>query len=481
MNRREFLKTYAAGIGGFVLSSRGLNVHLGGRRPNLLVLHTDQQSHWSLGAYGGTEVSTPNIDSIAAKGAVFNNFFTNHATCTASRGCLQTGRYPHAHGAWKNNIELNRDEITFAQVLRDNGYVTGYSGKWHIDGTPKPGWMTIGRSMGYTDCTYMFSRGHWKQLEDTPSGPRVKARDENDNPTYSVEGADETSFTTDFLAAKTIDFLNAHKDEQFCYMVSFPDPHGPRTVRAPYDTMFNPEDMLVPSTLEQPDEDKPNWASGNAAKGNTPEERAAWIKQERTQYFGMVKCIDDNVGRIIQALKDNGQFDNTIIVYSTDHGEFLGEHGLMGKGKPYDTAYHLPFLMCWPNRLGAGKVVDNVVSYVDFMPTILSLMGFEPSGREQGRDASALLSGRTAGWKDEAFIHHKPNGHLGIYTRDYVLCYVNGRDHILFDRRNDPDEVNNLFNDPAYQAIVNDLTDRIIQHNIEVGDPEVEWLQQIIT
>jgi len=108
-------------------------------------------------------------------------------------------------------------------------------------------------------------------------------------------------------------------------------------------------------------------------------------------------------------------------------------------------------------------------------------MGFEPSGREQGRDASALLSGRTAGWKDEAFIHHKPNGHLGIYTRDYVLCYVNGRDHILFDRRNDPDEVNNLFNDPAYQAIVNDLTDRIIQHNIEVGDPEVEWLQQIIT
>ncbi len=480
MNRREFMKTCAAGVGGYVLSNRGIDVHLGRPSPNLLVIHTDQQSRWSLGAYGCTEIATPHVDSLAAGGALFTNFFNNHAVCTASRGCLQTGRYPHAHGAWTNNIELNRDEVTFAMVLRENGYATGYSGKWHIDGPPKPGWMTVDRSMGYTDCKYMFSRGHWKQLEDTPSGPQVKARDENDNPTYDVEGAGEISFTTDFLATKTIDFLNAHRDEPFCYMVSIPDPHGPRTVRPDYDTMYDPADMLVPSTLEQADEDKPNWASGNAAKGDTPEARAAWIQQERTQYYGMVKCIDDNVGRIVQALKDNGQFDNTIIVYTTDHGEFMGEHGLMNKGKPYDTAYHIPFIMCWPNGINAGTVVDNVVSNVDFLPTILGLMGYQSSGREQGNDGSGLLKGRIAGWKDESFIHHRPTGCLGIYTREYVLCYVNGKDHILFDRKNDPDEINNLFGNPAYQDVIDELTARLIEHNIEVGNPEVQWLEQIV-
>jgi uncharacterized sulfatase len=441
-----------------------------------LVIHTDQQSLWSLGVYGGTEISTPNIDSLGQQGAVFNNFFNNHSVCTASRGCLQTGRYPNAHGAIHNNIELNRDEVTFAMVLRDNGYATGYSGKWHIDGPPKPGWMTVDRSMGWTDCTYMFSRGHWKQLEDTPEGPRVKARDENDNPTYDVEGADSTSFTTDFLATKTIEFLNRHKDEQFCYMVSIPDPHGPRTVRPDYDTMYDPADMTVPVTLEEPDANKPDWAAGNAAKGDTPEERAAWIQQEKTQYYGMVKCIDDNVGRIIQTLKDNGQFDNTIVVYTTDHGEFMGEHGLMNKGKPYDTAYRIPFIMCWPKGIKAGTVVDNVISNVDFMPTVLGLMNMAKSGREQGHDGSGLLKGNDAGWKDESFIHYEPGSHLGIFTAEYELCFVNGQDHILFDRINDFDQVNNLYNEPAYQPVVADLKARLIEHNQEVGDPEVDWL-----
>ncbi|MCK5173008.1 MAG: sulfatase-like hydrolase/transferase, partial [Planctomycetes bacterium] len=168
------------------------------------------------------------------------------------------------------------------------------------------------------------------------------------------------------------------------------------------------------------------------------------------------------------------------IVYTTDHGEFMGEHGLMNKGKPYDTAYHIPFIMCWPNGINAGTVVDNVVSNVDFLPTILGVMGFQSSGREQGNDGSGLLKGRIAGWKDESFIHHRPTGCLGIYTREYVLCYVNGKDHILFDRKNDPDEINNLFGNPAYQDVVDELTARLIEHNIEVGNPEVQWLEQIV-
>ena len=110
-------------------------------RPNLLVIHTDQQNCWTLSAYGGTLVDTPNIGRLGQEGAIFRSFFTNSAVCTPSRGCLVTGRYPHAHGAYTNNIPLNRDEVTFAQVLLRDGYDTGYAGKWHLDGDRRPGWV----------------------------------------------------------------------------------------------------------------------------------------------------------------------------------------------------------------------------------------------------------------------------------------------------------------------------------------------------
>ena len=127
-------------------------------RPNLLVIHTDQQSCWSLGAYGGTLVQTPHIDRLAADGVTCTGFFAHSAVCTPSRGCFVTGRYPHAHGAWRNNLPLNRDEITFAEQLRRHGWHTGYAGKWHLDGDRRPGWVHPERSMGFTECRRRASR-----------------------------------------------------------------------------------------------------------------------------------------------------------------------------------------------------------------------------------------------------------------------------------------------------------------------------------
>ena len=207
-------------------------------RPNLLIIHTDQQSFWTLGCYGGTVVETPNIDRLAAGGAIFNNFFTNSAVCTPSRGCFVTGRYPSSHGAYTNNISLNRDEVTFAEVLRREGYRTGYVGKWHLDGDPRPGWVHPERSMGFEDARYMFNRGHWKKVEDFP----MNKKDQPVVHPYSVIG-DEATYATDWLTNKTLAFLDVEDDRPFCHMLSLPDPHGPVQVRAPYDTMFAPEDM----------------------------------------------------------------------------------------------------------------------------------------------------------------------------------------------------------------------------------------------
>ena len=436
--------------------------------PNLLVIHTDQQSCWSVSCYGGTLVETPHIDSLAEEGAILTNFLANSAVCTPSRGCLVTGRYPHSHGAFINNIPLNRDEITFAQVLLDRGYDTGYAGKWHLDGTPKPGWVHPDRGMGFADNFHMFNRGHWKKIEDSAVS--------GDQPfvfPYQVTG-DETTYPTDWLTGKVIEYINREREKPFCYMVSIPDPHHPYYPRAPHSEMYRPEEMPLPETLHRRDH-LPDWAK--AAPHHAPSDDC--LRQCKAWYCGEVKLIDDCVGRMLAALKQKGILDDTIVVFTSDHGEYMGEHGMMQKNQLYETAHRVPMLIRWPGRIAAGTRVEECISTVDFQPTVLNLMGFEPCGREQGRDASALLRGEEADWEEVAFIHHSSLERAGIFTPEFELAYVKDHEHILFDRKNDPQQVNNLFLHPDYQGVVKQLTDQVIAHNEEVEAPAAEWLKSI--
>ena len=479
ISRREFVKGGAAAAASAGLAALSDARSASGqderetRKPNLLIIHTDQQNCWTVGAYGGALVSTPHVDSLAKEGAIFRNFFTNSAVCTPSRGCFLTGRFPHSHGAHRNDIELNRDETTLARVLRKHGYETGYAGKWHLDGPPKPGFMKPERSMGFEDCRFMFNRGHYKKITEGPDG-RPHAHP------YNVIG-DEKTYTTDWLADKTIEFLKAPRMRPFFFMVSFPDPHTPFTVRPPYDAMFRPEDMTVPPTLHQ--EDRPKWADDkqHQVKGDTPEAREAWLRKQKAQYCGEVKCIDDNVGRILGFLRERGVLDDTIVVFSTDHGEYMGEHGLMYKNMLYETAYRIPLLVRWPKRIVKGTAIENVVGTVDFQPTILGLMGLAPSGREQGRDASALLLGKRTDWEDEAFLHHSSLNRAGLFTSRWEVAFVKNGEHVLFDRAKDPDQVQNLFRDPRHQDVVRELTARVVDHNVDVDAPAAQWLKAVRT
>jgi len=471
--RREFLQTAAgaAAAAAFGPAAVAAATAENDRPPNLLIIHTDQQSSWTLGAYGGELIGTPNIDSIGRQGAVLDQFFTNSAVCTPSRGCLATGRYPHCHGAYRNCIEMNRDEMTMARILKRAGYATGYAGKWHLDGPPKPGWMSPQRSMGFDDCRYMFSRGHWKKITEGPDGkPHVHP--------YGVIGNEKT-FTTDWLGQKTIDFVTANCDKPFFWMVSIPDPHGPYTSRSPYHTMYKPADMTVPSTLNQ--RELPWGGSGNRQKGRrgggTPVAREAHCRSAKAHYCGQVKCIDDTVGRILDCLKRQGILDNTIVVYTTDHGDYMGEHGLYGKNQLYETAYRIPMLIRWPEKIAAGTRIDNILSTVDVQPTLLGLMGHRPCGREQGHDASPLLCGRKTDWQDVSWLHHSSLERAGIFTPEWELALIRGGGHILFDRRNDPEQVDNLYNDPARQKIVKGLSARVVQHHRDVQSPALKWLE----
>ncbi len=473
MNRRTFLK--ATGGTAAWLASRGA---MAGQRdrPNLLIIHTDEHNFRTLGCYralmpkeqalmwGSTVVETPNIDWLARNGAVCTRFYGTTPVCSPSRSSFVSGRYPQNTPVTTNNIPMDDGIITFAEILRRKGYATGYAGKWHLDGTGKPQWGPK-RKFGFEDNRYLFNRGHWKQLEDTPDGPRVKAR-AGGKPSYNVQGADEKSFTTDFLADKACAFIAAHTDEPFCYMVSIPDPHGPNTVRPPYDTMFAGADFKAPASMAKPEANLPSWGQ----------------KQVRTlsgklmaSYFGMVKCVDDNVGKILARLRQADLLKRTIVLFTSDHGDLCGEHGRHNKGVPYEASARIPFVLYCPGKVKGGTVVRQALGCVDFLPTILALMGVETAGKEEGRDASALFAGKApADWKDIAFFRGtssgKPNW-LAAATARYKLVYAPRDEPWLFDLEEDPNELRNLFRESDHREIVRSLSRDLLAYCKTHHDP----------
>ena len=480
MKRRDFLKVAGATATGLVAgdAEAGSEDH-----PNLLVIHTDEHNLRTLGCYRDimppdqafvwgrdAVVETPYIDWIAQNGALCSSFYATTPVCSPSRGSLMSGCYPQNTPVVKNNIQMSEDVVTFAEILRRQGYATGYAGKWHLDGPPKPGWEPK-LEFGYEDNTYMFNRGHWKQLEDTPNGPRVKARNKKGRPTYHVKGADEESFTTDFLADRCVDFIRKHREEPFCYMLSIPDPHGPNSVRPPYDSMFDDIDFKAPRTMHAEVDDLPAW--GNRKVSKLRDRRMA-------DYFGMVKCIDDNVGKILNALRSLRLMGNTIVVFTADHGDLCGEHGRHNKGNPFEMSARIPFVIYYPEKISAGTRVGEALGCVDFLPTVLSLMGFSTAGKEEGRDASELLmTGRApSGWKDIGFFRSTgfggPGSWLGAYTSRYKLVYDGRGEPWLFDLQEDPDELVNFFKNPDYKDIVHDLSRELLAYCHEHGDPYLE-------
>jgi len=201
------------------------------------------------------------------------------------------------------------------------------------------------------------------------------------------------------------------------------------------------------------------------------------MKKNKAHYCGLVKCIDDGVGRILASLSNRGILDDTVIVFTTDHGDYMGEHGLYGKNQWYRTAYQIPFVVRWPKKIAAGTVIERFVTNVDVQQTLLGLMGIPPCGREQGRDASPLLRGEKIAWKDEAMIHHSSLESAGIFTPEYELVLKSDGKHMLFDRLKDAEQTTNLCDDLQYSGVMRDLAQRIIQHNLEVDAPALSWLK----
>ncbi len=482
--RREFLNLVLGTCvtGPLVCGRRGWTAPNGGPRPNLLVIQTDEHNFRTLGCYRKTlssdqalvwgpeaVVETPHIDSLAEQGALCTRFYATTPVCSPSRASWVSGRYPQNTPVVTNNIPLDDDIVTFAEILAQQGYATGYAGKWHLDGAGKPQWEPQ-RRFGFTDNRYMFNRGHWKQLEVTSAGPRIAARNAKDEPSYAIEGANEDNFTTDFLADRTIDFIREHGDGPFCYMVSIPDPHGPNSVRAPYDTMFDHLTFSKPRTAGKPEAGLPRWAK--MAKKTISDSALA-------RYFGMVRCIDDNVGRILQTLHDLDILDHTVVVFTADHGDLCGEHGRDNKGVPYEASARIPMILRYPAKVPAGTRVHEALSCVDFLPTTLALMEVPTAGKEEGRDASSLfIHGKPpAEWPDVAFFRGTGAGDknwLAAATKRYKVVYAPGDDPWLFDLEQNPDEVINYYEEPVCRNVVRHLAQALLDYGRQHDDPRID-------
>jgi arylsulfatase A-like enzyme len=434
---------------------------------NVLIIQTDEHNFRTLGCYRdlmaadqafiwgeGVKVETPNIDWLAENGAICDRFYATSPVCTPSRAALMTGLYPQNTGSISNNLPMKDEMVTFAEELRRRGYATGYAGKWHLDGDAKPGWAPE-RKFGFEDNRYMFNRGHWKKLGVGEDGPMVAAVSAKGEPSYGLDGADEKSFTTDFLADRTIDFIRLNRNKPFCYMVSIPDPHGPNTVRAPYDAMFDPAPFKQPVSAQSKGKRLPSFASVLQDRFNA---------RQMALYFGMVRCIDDNIGKILDQLREFGILERTLIVFTSDHGDMCGEHGRHNKGIPCEGSARIPFIVHAPGRIPAGRVVHEALGTVDFKPTLLGLLEVESGADVEGRDASALLTGGkpASEWRDVAFVRigqqgEKGNGWIAAFNKQFKLVISPSADPGFFDLEKDPNELTNGFHLPRYRDTIREL------------------------
>ena len=469
-------------------------------QPNLVIVMTDEHNFRTLGCYRdqlaedqafvwgkGVKVDTPHLDSLAAEGALLNNFYVSSPVCSPSRAAFQTGLMPHLTGMPMNDKPMHDHMVTFAEVLGNNGYATGYFGKWHLDGIGKPQWAPE-RKFGWQDNRYMFNRGHYKKLKDTEDGPRVDAKiGQNGIPAYDLNNADENSYATDFLMDRSLEFIRENKDGPFCVMLSLPDPHGPNRVREPYWDKYRPMQFQAPKTMFKDVSEAPAWSS---LAGNNYISDLELNQNQMAAIFGMVECIDDNMGKLSRELKRLNLEENTIVVFTSDHGDLMGEHRRHNKGVPYEASAKVAFLLKHPKQVQAGKVIHTVMTSVDFAPTILSMMGIGnglPMG--QGNDLSNRFQNGNMDIRDERIAYMRAIGMLPAWvaavTDGYKLVISQMDKPWLFDLEEDPDELINFYHDPAYREIRERMTNALQRQMQNAQEPILKkadfakWLQPV--
>lgn len=457
-------------------------------QPNVLLIITDEHNFRTLGCYRellpreqaemwgrGVVVPTPHLDRLAKQGVICTRAYATAPVCTPCRAAMITGRYPHAVGAPANNLPLDRSAPTLADRLNKAGYRTAFFGKWHLGGSGKPEWSPQVDG-GFQFTRFMFNRGHWKKFDIADGKPLVAAV-RNGKPTYDVDSATSKTFSTDWLTDRAIDYItDPAADKPFFAAISYPDPHGPNTVRAPYDARFAGLRFRAPRTYDT-GLPPPKWLGGG-------KKHPVFRGEDMARYFGMVQCIDDNIGRLLARLRETDRLDDTLIVMTSDHGDLCYEHDRLNKGNPYEGSARVPMILRQKGRIAAGQVYRQPMGTVDLTPTVMGLLNLSADPRDQGRDLSSNLADVSQAPDNPpnppvAFLRNAGNTAQWVAAVDARYKLVLSVNDIpwLFDAQQDPDELLNFYRRPGTDGVAERLAKALRQYAAANKDPFFEHPQ----
>ncbi|WP_194420543.1 sulfatase family protein [Microbacterium abyssi] len=458
-------------------------------RPNVVLILTDDHAAHAIGAYGSVVNTTPRIDEIAEAGALVENCFATNSLCSPSRASILTGTYSHINGVTTLVTPIDASQPSFVSQLKDAGYRTAIVGKWHMgdgDGHNPQGfdyWDVLIEQGEYVDPTFL-----------TAGGLRT-----------------EKGYATDLITDLALRWLESLQgDEPWCVLIWHKAPHRPWQPAERHADLYR-EPIAVPRTWEDDYSTRTSSARRGAMRiaehlnaedlkaeppaGLSYEDEALWKYQRYMEdYLRCVEAVDENVGRVTDWLRARGELDDTLVMYASDQGFFLGDHGWFDKRFMYEESIRMPLVMSYPRQISAGIRHKGIVTNVDFARTILDAAGVKASARMQGRTFLPDLRGTTAAsdtpdgfyyryWEHDDVFHRAP-AHYGYRTAHHKLIYFYNDglglpgtgtftypgEWELYDLDADPDELLNVASDPAYADVFAAMRLALRAAQSEVGD-----------
>jgi len=424
-------------------------------QPNVIFVFADQWRAQDLGYNGNKQVKTPTIDKLAAESVVFSNAVSGCPVCSPYRASLITGQYPLKTGVFYNDKPLNPDAVSIAKVYKKAGYETGYIGKWHLNGH-QPGeptfesrqkFIPLERRQGFDfwqvlECTHDYNNSFY--YEDTPK--RLKWN--------GYDAIAQTKSAVNYISEK------AKGDKPFLLFLSLGPPHAPyNTAPEKYKAMFSPNEIEV--------------------RPNVPDELRALARKDIAGYYAHMAALDECMKMLLDAIDDNNVKENTIFVFTSDHGDMLYSHGHVKKQQPWDESLLVPFILRYPAKLGpVGKTVEMPINTPDIMPTLLGLSGIEIPKTVQGTDYSKVITGEEKSTNESVLIQcpvpfHQWNyskggrEYRGVRTDRFTYVRDLNGPWLLYDNKVDPYQMTNLLGMDEYIFIQSDL-----EHQLQ------EWLRK---
>ncbi len=463
------------------------------QRPNILWICTDQQRYDTIAALGYPGVSTPNIDRLVRTGVAFTHAYCQSPICTPSRASFLTGRYASAvHVNGNGNDYFPPEAKLLTKTLAEDGYDCGLIGKLHLASPYKR--MEPRTDDGYRYWQYSHApRDDWAQGHDYAEWVRSKGQSLKEL-SSQAEGVPAEFHQTTWCAEKTIDFIRSAHDGPWLASVNIYDPHPPfnppQAYRAMFDPAAMPDPIFRPNDLEQQEilavidfqsrgrdphelDIKNPVVPASPVRGveanSSAGKRDAWTL--KAAYYAMIKLVDDQVGRMLAALEETGQAENTVVIFMSDHGETLGDHGLIQKGcRFYEGLVRVPMIWSWPGHFAGDLRSDALVELTDIMPTLLDLAGLPHPSYLAGKSLLPILTGQASPDTHRDFVRCEyydaldlPDSSMATMIRDarYKLVVYHGHNlGELYDLAQDPQEFDNLWDDPAHQAIKAELMQR---------------------